>query len=150
MLLTSIDPFVGEFDRMVQRAFGWADVGTGRGFAHGRAPLAMDVIRREDAVELRLDLPGADPESIEVTTDHNVLTVSAKRGNEYADGERPVLRERVSGSFYRRIRLAETIDTDRIEAGYDNGVLSVVLPLAEQAKPRKIEIKGAGHKELSA
>jgi HSP20 family protein len=150
MLLTSIDPFVAEFDRVVQRAFGWSDVGTGRGFTRGRTPLAMDVIRREDTVELRLDLPGADPESIEVTTDHNVLTVSAKRGDEYTDGERPVLRERVSGSFYRRIRLAETIDTDRIEAGYDNGVLSVVLPLAEQAKPRKIEIKGAGQKELTA
>jgi HSP20 family protein len=150
MLLTSFDPFVAEFDRMVQRTFGWRDAGTGRGFVTGRTPLAMDVTRRDDSVVLRLDLPGAESESIEVTTDHNVLTVSAKRSEEYAEGERPVLRERVSGSFYRRIKLAETIDTDRIEAEYDNGVLNIVLPLAEQAKPRKIEIKGAGHKELTA
>ncbi len=59
-------------------------------------------------------------------------------------------RERYLGSFTRRVRLADTIDADRIEAAYDNGVLSIVLPLAEKAKPRKIEIKGAGHKELAA
>jgi HSP20 family protein len=136
MLLTTFDPFLTDFDRMVQRAFGRPD------WSAGRSVLPMDVIRRDDQVELRLDLPGADPDSIEVTTDRGVLTVSAARKG-YAESDRPVLRERFLGSFTRRVRLADTIDAERIEASYDNGVLSIVLPLAEQAKPRKIEIKGA-------
>ncbi len=146
MLLTTFDPFVEDFDRLVQRTFGWAD-----GNAGGRsAALPMDVIRRENDVELRMDLPGADPESIEVTADRGVLTVSAKRTQEYAEGERPVVRERLTGTFTRKVRLAETVDTEAIEASYDLGVLTVVLPLQEKAKPRKIEIKRAGSAELTA
>lgn len=146
MLLTSFDPFVTDFDRMVQRTFGWAD-GSGSGRS---GVLPMDVIRREDQVVLRIDLPGADPESIEVTTDHGVLTVSAKRAEEYGEQERLVRRERAMGSFSRKIKLAETVDTDKIEAGYENGVLSVVLPLQEKAKPRKVEIKRAATPEIAA
>ncbi len=144
MLLTTFDPFLTDFDRMVQRTFGRGD------WPAGRSVLPMDVIRRDDQVELRLDLPGADPDSVEVTTDRGVLTVSATR-QAYAESDRPVRRERYLGSFTRRVRLADTIDSDGIEASYDNGVLSIVLPLAEKAKPRKIEIKGAPVKgELTA
>jgi HSP20 family protein len=110
----------------------------------------MDVVRRDNEVVLRIDLPGADQGSIEVTTDHGVLTVSAKRSEEYGEQERPVVRERLLGSFTRKIRLAETVDAEKIEAGYDNGVLSIVLPLQEKAKARKIEIKRSGSKELTA
>jgi HSP20 family protein len=138
VLLTTFDPFAQDFDRLVRRTFGWADFNVG-----GRSALAMDVVRRDDEIVLRFDLPGADPESIEVTTDHGVLSVSAKRSAEYGDNERPVVRERLTGSFVRKVRLAETVDADRIEAGYENGVLSIVLPLQEKAKPRKIEIKRA-------
>lgn len=146
MLLTSFDPFVHDFDRLVQRTFGWADGNVG-----GRsAVLPMDVIRRDGEVVLRIDLPGVDPNSIELTTDHGVLTVSAGRSEEYGEHERAVVRERLMGSFSRKIRLAETVDTDKIEAGYDNGVLSILLPLQEKAKPRKIEIKRAGSPELTA
>jgi len=145
VLLTTFDPFAVDFDRLVQRAFGLADGNVG-----GRSALAMDVVRRENEVVLRFDLPGADPDSIEVTTDHGVLTVSAKRSEEYADSERPVVRERLMGSFTRKVRLAETIDADRIEAGYENGVLSVTLPVQEKAKPRKIEIKRAEAPALTA
>jgi HSP20 family protein len=145
MLLTSFDPFVADFDRVVQRAFGWADGNGGI-----RSVLPMDVIRRDDEVVLKVDLPGADPESIEVTTDRGVLTVSARRVEEYTESERPVLRERRTGSFIRKIRLAETVDTDKIEATYDNGVLSVVLPLQEKAKPRKVEVKRSAVAELTA
>lgn len=145
MLLTSFDPFVQDFDRLVQRTFGWAD-----GNAGVRAAVPMDVIRRDEEVELRIDLPGADADSIEVTTDNRVLTVSAKRTVEYAETERPVVRERVMGSFSRKIRLAETVDTGKIEASYDNGVLTVRLPLQEKARPRKVEIKRSGAPELTA
>ena len=145
MLLTSFDPFVQDFDRLVQRTFGWAD-----GIGGRSAALPMDVVRRDNEVVLRIDLPGADQGSIEVTTDHGVLTVSAKRSEEYGEQERPVVRERLTGSFTRRIRLAETVDTEKIEAAYDNGVLTIILPLQEKAKARKVEIKGAAAPELTA
>jgi HSP20 family protein len=145
VLLTSFDPFVQDFDRLVQRTFGWAD-----GIGGRSAALPMDVVRRENEVVLRIDLPGADQGSIEVTTDHGVLTVSAKRSEKYGEQERPVARERLMGSFTRKIRLAETVDADKIEAGYANGVLSIVLPLQEKAKPRRVEIKGASSPELTA
>jgi HSP20 family protein len=144
-MLTSFDPFVRDFDRIVQRTFGWTDGVGGRS-----AVLPMDVIRRDGEVVLRLDLPGADQGSVDVTTDQGVLTVSAKRSEEYGEQERPVVRERLMGSYTRRIRLAETVDTEKIEAAYDNGVLTIVLPLQEKAKARKVEIKGAAAPELTA
>jgi HSP20 family protein len=145
VLLTSFDPFAQDFDRLVQRTFGRAD-----GIGGRSAALPMDVVRRENEVVLRIDLPGADPDSIEVTTDHGVLTVSAKRSEEYGENERLVARERPMGSFARKVRLAETVDTDRIEASYENGVLSVVLPVQEKAKPRKVAIKRSESPELTA
>lgn len=145
MLLTTFDPFVADFDRLVQRTFGRAD-----GIGGRSAVLPMDVVRRDSEVVLRIDLPGADQGSIEVTTDHGVLTVAAKRSEEYGEQERPVVRERSMGSFTRKIRLAETVDAEKIEAHYDNGVLSIVLPLQEKAKVRKIEIKRSGSPELTA
>ena len=145
MLLTSFDPFVTDFDRRVQRTFGWAD-----GSSAGRSALPMDVIRRDGDVVLRIDLPGADPDSIEVTTDRRVLTVSAKRDETLGEQDKAVVRERVMGSFSRKVRLAETVDTENVEAQYENGVLTVVLPIAEQAKPHKIEIKRPGAAELTA
>jgi HSP20 family protein len=145
VLLTSFDPFVADFDRLVQRTFGRGDGNGGRS-----AALPMDVVRRDNEVVLRIDLPGADQGSIEVTTDHGVLTVSAKRSAEYGEQDRPVVRERLMGSFTRKIRLAETVDAEKIEAGYDNGVLNIVLPLQEKAKPRRVEIKGARSPELTA
>jgi HSP20 family protein len=145
VLLTSFDPFVADFDRFVQRTFGWNDGNRGR-----PGVLAMDVIRREGEVVLRIDLPGADQDSIEVTTDQGVLTFSAKRSEEYTDEERSLVRERVFGSYTRKVRLAETVDTEKIEAEYDNGVLTVVLPVQEKAKPRRVAIKGAGSPELTA
>ena len=145
MLLTSFDPFVRDFDRLVQRSFGWADGVGGRSTV-----LPMDVIRREGEVVLRIDLPGADKDSIDVTTDHGVLTVSANRSEEYGEQERAVVRERLMGSYTRKVRLAETVDAEKIEAAYDNGVLTIVLPLQERAKARKVEIKGAQAPELTA
>ena len=138
MLLTSFDPFVA-------RTFGWTE--GNRGWA---AALPMDVIRRDGEVVLRIDLPGADQGSIDVTTDHGVLTVSAKRSEEYGEQERLVVRERPMGSYTRKIRLGETVDTEKIEAAYDNGVLTIVLPVQEKAKPRKVEIKGVGAPQLTA
>jgi HSP20 family protein len=131
VLLTSFDPFA-EFDRLARRANGSADF----------SRLArMDAIRRENEIELKFDLPGIDPESIDVTVDRGVLTVSARRAEEYTEDEKPFIRERVMGSYVRRVRLSDTVDAEKIEASYSGGVLNVHAPLQEQAKPRKIEVR---------
>ena len=132
MLLTTFDPFAQEFDRLARRAFGSADY---------RRLARMDAVRRENDIELRFDLPGIDPESIDVTVDHGVLTVSARRDDEYTEGEKPFIRERVMGSYTRRLHLSDAVDADKIEASYTDGVLTVHVPVEEQAKPRKIEVR---------
>ena len=121
MLLTTFDPFTQRADY--------------------RRLARMDAIRRENEVELRFDLPGIDPESIDVSVDHGVLTVKASRNEEYTEGEKPVIRERVMGSYVRRVRLSDAVDAEKIEAGYTDGVLTVHVPVAEAAKPRKIEVR---------
>lgn len=128
MLLSTFDPFV-EFHRAQRTADG------------GHATMRMDAVRREQEVELRFDLPGIDADSIDVTVDRGVLTVSATRTNEYAEGEKPYVRERITGSFTRRIRLSDSVDADNIAASYDSGVLRVTVPLTERATPRKVEVR---------
>lgn len=143
MLLTSFDPFVHEFDQLARRVFGqWEGPVASRGI------MPMDAVRHDDEVLLRFDIPGADPDSIDVTVDRGVLSVSARRAGEYGEGEHPFIRERVSGAFTRRLHLDDTLDADKVEATYTDGVLTVRVPLAEQAKPRKVEIKTAGKKAL--
>jgi HSP20 family protein len=133
VLLTTFDPFSQrEFDRLTRRAFGNP--------ADYRRVARMDAVRRENEVELRFDLPGIDRESIDVTVDRGVLTVSASRNEEHTEGEKPLIRERVMGSYTRQVRLSDAVDADNIEASYADGVLTVHVPVAEQAKPRKIEV----------
>ena len=143
MLLTSFDPF-GEFDRLARRTFGaghWTAV---------RPAMPMDVIRGKDDVQLRFDLPGVDPESIDVTVDRGVLTVSAQRTEKTGEDEKLITRERVTGSFTRRLSLGDTLDTDNIEATFADGVLAVRLPLQAIAQPRKVEIHTDSKKEIAA
>ncbi|HLV72549.1 HSP20 family protein [Actinomadura hallensis] len=135
MLLTSLDPFVQEFERQVDRVFREAGL-NGNGTA-----MPMDGIRRAEDVVLRFDLPGIDPDSIEVTVDRDVLSVTAHREEEIGDGERPFVRERRMGTFARRVRLPDHLDADGVEAAYDNGVLAVRIPVLEKARPRRIAIQ---------
>jgi HSP20 family protein len=102
--------------------------------------MRMDAVRRDGEIELRFDLPGIDADSIDVTVDRGVLTVTAKRNEEFAQDEKPFVRERVMGTFTRRLRLSDTVDAEKISAGYDDGVLTVSVPLTERAQPRKIEV----------
>jgi len=127
MLLTPFDPFV-EFHRALRTADG------------GHAAMRMDAVRRDGKVELSFDLPGIDTDSIDVTVAHGWLTVSAKRSEEHTDSEKPFVRERIMGSFTRRIRLSDAVDAEKISAAYDAGVLRVTVPLQERALPRKIEV----------
>jgi len=143
-VLTSFDPFV-EFDRLARRTFG-----AGHWTATVRPAMPMDVIRGKDEVQLRFDLPGVDADSIDVTVDRGVLTVSAKRTEETSEGEKLITRERVTGSFTRRLSLGDTLDSDKIEAAFAEGVLTVRLPLLAAAQPRKIEISTDSKKEIAA
>jgi HSP20 family protein len=108
----------------------------------------MDTVRREGELVLRFDVPGYDPEKIDVTVDRGVLTVSATREENRAEGESPVVRERLFGSFTRRVRLSESLDADAIEATNSDGVLEIRIPVREEAKPRKITV--GPNKELAS
>jgi HSP20 family protein len=146
MLLTSIDPFVQEFERQFDRAIRQV---TGNG---GGAGMPMDGIRRADDVVLRFDLPGIDPGSIEVTVDRGVLSVTARREEEIGEGERAFVRERPMGSFTRRVYLSDHLDAEGIDAAYNNGVLAVRIPVLEKARPRKVAVQltGDGQKAIKS
>ncbi len=128
-MLMRFDPF-RELDRLTE-AFG---------AAVRRTVVPMDAYRRGEQFLVHFDLPGVDPSSIDLTVEKNVLTVSASRQWQPADGDQVVVNERPQGTFTRQLFLGESLDANRIEASYDNGVLTLTIPVAEQAKPRKVEI----------
>ncbi len=138
-MLMRFDPF-RELDRMTQQV--WRDV---------RRPTApMDAYRHGDHFVVQIDVPGVDSESIDLTVEKNVLTVTATRSRSYGEGDEVLVAERPLGEFRRQLFLGEQLDTDNISAEYENGVLTLTLSVAEQAKPRKVEINvGAGKKELA-
>ena len=142
MYLTTLDPITRDFDRLVRRTFGPAF-----GASSGSA-LPMDTVRRDGELVLRFDVPGIDPEKIDVTVNRGMLTVSATREDERTEGESPVVRERLFGSFTRSVRLSDNLDADGIEASNHDGVLEVRIPVREEAKPRKIEV--GTNKELGS
>jgi HSP20 family protein len=108
-----------------------------------RPAMPMDAYRQGDEFVLSFDLPGIDPNTLEVTVERSVLTVKAERRNELGEGVEVLVSERPQGSFVRRVFLGEALDVDNLEARYEQGVLTVVIPVAESAKPRKIEISAA-------
>ncbi|GAA5069055.1 HSP20 family protein [Thermocatellispora tengchongensis] len=142
MLLTSIDPFMQEFERQFSRL-------ARQTFGNGPV-MPLDGVRREGDVMLRFDLPGIDPGSIEVTVDRGVLTVSARREEEIGENEQVFVRERPMGTFTRRVYLSEHLDSEKIDARYDNGVLEVRIPVLERARPRKVEVQRGETKAINA
>ena len=103
--------------------------------------MPMDLYRDADNYVLNADLPGIDPESVDVDVDGQLLSIRAERAARTLEGVRWIARERSTGSYLRRFTLGQGIDTAHISATYDNGVLSVVLPVTERAKPRKVEVQ---------
>ena len=102
--------------------------------------LAMDAYRRGHDFVVQLDLPGADPSSIALSVEKNVLTVSAERTAAKDEVDEVIVTERRYGSFTRQLFLGESLDTEHIAAAYDNGVLTITIPVAERAKARQIQI----------
>jgi len=103
--------------------------------------MPMDLYRDGDHYVLNADLPGIDPGSVDIDVDGQLLSIRAERTPRSADGVKWLARERSSGSFLRQFNLGQGIDTAAISASYENGVLSVVIPVSEKAKPRKIEVQ---------
>jgi HSP20 family protein len=114
-----------------------------------RAAAPLDAYRDGDTFFVEIDLPGVDPATIDATVDRNVLTVRAERTRTDREGVRRVITERPTGTVTRRLVLGDSLDTERLEAAYDAGVLTLSIPVAEQAKPRKIEISTT-QRELAA
>ncbi|MCU1571688.1 MAG: heat-shock protein Hsp20 [Naasia sp.] len=102
--------------------------------------MPMDLFRDGDHYVLSADLPGIDPGSVDIDVDGQLLTIRAERTLGNGDGVKWLARERQAGSFLRQLNLGQGIDTERISATYENGVLSVTIPVSERAKPRKIEV----------
>jgi HSP20 family protein len=108
---------------------------------------AMDVVENEDNITVRVDLPGLTSDDVHVEMEDNVLTIRGEIGDTIEkEGERYHYRERYSGSFQRSLRLPNTINADKIDASFDNGVLNIVLPKLPQAQPKKIDIKATNKK----
>lgn len=107
------------------------------------AVMHVDAERDGDAFYVYFDLPGVDPDSIDLTVERNVLSVKAQRKRQSRDGVESVISERPMGVFSRQLFLGDTLDTDKLEASYDNGVLTLRIPVSDKAKPRKIAV-GSG------
>jgi HSP20 family protein len=105
--------------------------------------MPMNAVRHGDQVFINFDLPGVDPDAIDLTVERDVLTVSATRRFERSDDDEVLANERPQGTYTRRVLLGESLDTGKLEAAYDHGVLSITIPVAEQAQPRKISVGGA-------
>jgi HSP20 family protein len=113
--------------------------------------MPMDAYRKDDSFLLQLDLPGVTPDSIELTVEDNVLTIAADRpAPPKGEAVESVIAERTFGTFTRQVVLGKTLDSERIEASYEGGVLTVAIPVAAQAKPRRIEVAvGSDQKQLA-
>lgn len=133
MIMLRTDPF-REFDRLTREAFG-----ASHGTSARPVIMPMDAWRDGDTFHVELDIPGVTPDNIDLDVENNVVTVRAERPT--ADhGESSLAAERPRGTFSRQLVLGDNLDTGNITAGYDAGVLRLSIPVAESAKPRKIEI----------
>lgn len=122
-------------------------------FDASRAPRLMpvDLFRDGDQYVLSADLPGIDPESVDLDVDGQLLTIRAERHAPTGDQVKWLTHERPYGSYVRQFTLGDGLDAERITANYEHGVLSVIVPMAERAKPRKIAVTSAsGRKQVSA
>ncbi len=135
-MLMRFDP-LREFDRMFDQA--WSQT--------RQASVPMDAYRHGESFVVHLDLPGVDASSIEVTVERNALTVTAERHWQPVDGDQVIASERRQGTFTRQLFLGDGLATDRIHATYENGVLTVTVPIADQAKPRRIEVSSEPKRE---
>ena len=140
-MLMRTDPF-RDLDRLAQQL-------VGAGTSTRPSVMPLDAWREGDAFVLEFDLPGVQPETLDIDVERNVLTVRAERPSRNGDWEM-LAAERPTGLFSRQLVLGDNLDLDRLEARYDDGVLRLTVPVAERAKPRKIEVTTGGRQETTA
>jgi HSP20 family protein len=131
---------VREPDRLTARVFDSASRSGG---------CRLETYRDGDTFYIDIDLPGVDPADIEVSVDGAVLTIRAERKRVEREGRRLVVAERLTGTFTRQVVLSDTLDTDRLDARYDDGLLTLSIPVTETAEPRKLEVTTGTEPELA-
>jgi HSP20 family protein len=145
MSVMRFDPFGDPF-RQIDRLTNQLLSGT-------RVPMGMpmDVWQADDGYHVALDLPGVDPSSVEITHERNMLTIKAERRPDYQQGDAVLVAERPQGSFTRQLQLGESLDTQKVQASYGDGVLHLTIPVAQAAQPRRIEVRtaaGGGQRQI--
>jgi HSP20 family protein len=140
-MLMRTDPF-RELDRLTQQAFGTS------GTLARPSVMPMDAWRDGDTFHVEFDLPGVNPDSIDLDVERNVVTVKAERPPRASDADL-IAAERPRGVFSRQLILGDNLDTEHIAASYDSGVLTLQIPVAEKAKPRKISVTSKGEDRQS-
>lgn len=137
-MTTTFDPF-REMDRVLSAMRAPASAG-----------MPLDLYRTADHFVASIDLPGVDPHTIDIDVEERTLTVRAERSTQADEDSQWLARERPTGTFARQLTLGYGVAADRIEADYSDGVLTLRIPVAEEAKPRKIEVKlGAGSRMIT-
>jgi HSP20 family protein len=137
-MLMRFDPF-RDLDSVAQML-------SGRTTGMRENPVPMDAYRDGDRLIAHFDIPGVQPDSIDITVEQNVLTMRAERHWELREGQELIIQERPQGMFVRQLFLGEGLDPERVEANYDLGVLTLTIPVAEQAKPRRVSVVSGGER----
>jgi HSP20 family protein len=130
MTILRFDPFQ-EFDRLTRQML-----------ASGRVPrsMPMEAYRRGDQFFIHLDLPGVGPDDVQLTVERNVVVVRAERRPFWQESDEVLVDETPQGTFSRQLFLGDNLDAGRLEASFDQGILTLTIPVAEQAKPRRIQV----------
>jgi HSP20 family protein len=129
MAVMRFDPF-RDFDRLTEQVFG----------VRGMRMLPMEAYRRGDQFLVHLDMPGVNPDDVSITLERNVVAIRVERRSPRQEGDEVLIDERPQGSFTRQLFLGENLDAERLNASYDKGVLTLTIPVSEQAKPRRVKI----------
>lgn len=141
MAVMRLDPFAG-FERMFETLYGHEG---------SHRPMPIDIYRKGNEYRVEMDLPGADPASLDVNVERNMLTVNAEAKSMHDDADEQIVCERRHAHFSRQVYLGENLDTDNVKASFENGVLTVTIPVSEKAPGRHIEVStGNGAHEIEA
>lgn len=142
MTLMRFDPF-RELDRLGEQVLGGA---------RPYMAMPMEAFRRGDEFVVALDLPGVSPEDVDVTVERNVVTIRARRSPLHGDGDDVLIDERPTGEFTRQLFLGDNLDSSKLAADFERGVLHLRIPVAESSKPKRIQIssESAGSEQVSS